>query len=109
MSLFLALLAAVQAPAAGQASIPFIGRPRSIRSFRAVGDDLVYLRDRQGRWYRAELGGPCLGLRWANAIGYDARGLSLGRGDSILVEGESCLIVSLTRSDAPPRKRRGGG
>lgn len=99
-------LAAPPAPERVEASIPFVSQPRSIRSFRAVGDDLVYLKDRRGRWYRAELGGACLGLRWANAIGYDTRGLSLGRGDSILVEGQRCLITSLTRSGAPPRKRQ---
>ncbi len=96
-------------PTAGreEVSIPFVSQPRSIRSFKAAGDDLVYLRDRRGRWYRARLGGACLGLRWANAVGYDTRGgLSLSRGGAILVEGQRCLIVSLTRSEAPPRKRR---
>lgn len=110
MTLILALLAAAATPAApprAEVGIPFVSQPRSIRSFRAAGDDLVYLRDRRGRWYRAELGGACLGLRWANVIGYDTRGgLSLARSGSILVEGQRCLIVSLTRSGPPPRKRR---
>jgi Family of unknown function (DUF6491) len=106
--LLLALLAAASPAAeAPQASIPFVDRPRSIRSFKAPADDLVYLQDRRGLWYRAELGGLCVGLRWANAIGYDTRGsLSLSRGGAIRVEGQSCMIVSLTRSDPPPRKRR---
>ncbi|HEX6374441.1 MAG TPA: DUF6491 family protein [Allosphingosinicella sp.] len=113
MKILLALLAAVLAvPAAAspvpgeQASIPFVTHPRAIRSFHAPSDDLLYLRDRRGRWYRAEMGGPCVGLSWANAIGYDTRGsLSLSRGDAILVEGQRCMIVSLTRSDPPPRRR----
>lgn len=110
MTLLLALLAAAAAPAApprDEVSIPFVSRPRSIRSFNAPSDDLLYLQDRQGRWYRADISGPCIGLSWANAIGYDTRGsLSLSRGGSILVEGQRCLIVSLTRSEAPPRKRK---
>ncbi len=114
--LFPLLAAGVTAPALAvppppereEVSIPFVTHPRSIRSFRAVGDDLVYLQDRRGRWYRAELGGPCIGLSWANVIGYDTRGgLSLARGGSILVEGQRCMIVSLIRSEAPPRKRKG--
>lgn len=113
MTFLLALVAAAATPAGpprAEVSIPFVSQPRSIRSFRAAGDDLVYLRDRLGRWYRAELGGPCIGLSWANVIGYDTRGgLSLGRGGSILVEGQRCLIVSLTRSEPPPRKRRKSG
>lgn len=116
-ALLLPLAAALAAPAfavpplaePAEAGIPFVSHPRSIRSFKAPSDDLVYLQDRQGRWYRARLGGSCLGLRWANVIGYDTRGsLSLARGGSILVEGQRCLIVSLTRSDPPPRKRRKG-
>lgn len=113
MTLLLALLAAAASPAdpppapRGEVSIPFVSQPRSIRSFNAPSDDLVYLKDRQGRWYRAELGGACFGLRWANAIGYDTRGgLSLSRGSSILVDGQNCMIVSLTRSEPPPRKRK---
>jgi hypothetical protein len=109
MTLFLALLAAAAAPAASprdEVSIPFVSQPRSIRSFNAPSNDLVYLQDRRGLWYRAEIGGPCIGLPWANVIGYDTRGsFSLARGDSILVEGQRCMITSLTRSEAPPRKR----
>jgi hypothetical protein len=110
MTILLALLAAAASPAdppRDEVGIPFVSQPRSIRSFNAPSDDLLYLQDRQGRWYRAEMGGPCIGLSWANAIGYDTRGsLSLGQGDSILVEGQRCMIVSLTRSDPPPRKRK---
>jgi hypothetical protein len=101
--------AAPPAPDRAEVSIPFVSRPRAIRSFNAPADDLVYLQDRQGRWHRAELGGPCIGLSWAHAIGYDTRGgLSLARGGSILVDGQRCMIVSLTRSDPPPRKRKKG-
>jgi Family of unknown function (DUF6491) len=115
MKALLPLLAAAAAPALAvpplpereEASIPFVSQPRSIRSFRAVGDDILYLQERRGRWYRAELGGPCIGLSWANAVGYDTRGgLSLSRGSSILVEGQRCLITSLTRSEGPPPKRK---
>jgi uncharacterized protein DUF6491 len=90
-----------------EASIPFVNHPRAIRTFEATADDIVYLQDRRGRWYRAELGGTCLGLRWANAIGYDTRGgLSLDRFGAILVGAERCAIVSLTRSEPPPRRHR---
>src|SRR5688572_23086096 len=99
---------AVAAPAAGseQASIPFANHPRAIRNFEAPNDEIVYLQDRQRRWYRADLG-HCFGLKWANAIGYDTRGgLSLDSFGAILVDGQRCPIVSLTRSDGPPRKAK---
>src|SRR5829696_10566832 len=98
MTILLALLVAAGAPVPGpaQVSIPFVNHRRAIRTFEAVGDDILYLQDRRNRWYRAELAGSCFGLRWANAIGYDNHGrLTLGRGDSILVEGQRCMIVSL--------------
>jgi hypothetical protein len=112
MTILLAILAAAASRAAPsaleQVSIPFVNHPRAIRTFEAASDEILYLQDRGGRWYRADLGGPCIGLSWANAIGYDTRGgLSLDRFSRILVEGQSCMIVSLTRSDPPPRKRKG--
>ena len=94
-------------PERREVSIPFVNHPRAIRSFNAPSDDVLYLQDRQGRWYRAEIGGPCFGLSWANAIGYDTRGsLSLDRGGSILVGDQRCMIVSLTRSEPPPRRHQ---
>jgi hypothetical protein len=49
--------------------------------------------------------GHCFNLKWAHAIGYDTRGgLSLDSFGSLLVDGPRCPILSLTRSDGPPRK-----
>jgi hypothetical protein len=109
----LLLLAAAAAPALasspagrGEASIPFANHRDAIRNFEAPSDEIVYLQDRQRRWYRADLG-YCLGLKWANAIGYDTRGgLALDSFGAILVEGRRCPIVSLTPSDGPPRKQK---
>ena len=117
MKILLPLLAAaVAAPALAQrsmpafdpgeqVSIPFAGQRRAIRNFEAPSDDILYLQDRQRRWYRAELAGACFDLRWAHAIGYDTRGrLSLDQGSHILVGRERCTITSLTRSEGPPRR-----
>jgi hypothetical protein len=113
MKALLILAAAVSAPAQAelpeersQASIPFASHRYAIRDFEAPSDDIVYLQDRQRRWYRADLG-YCFGLKWANAIGYDTRGgLSLDSFGAILVDGQRCPIVSLTRSEGPPRKMK---
>ncbi|MGZ8305838.1 MAG: DUF6491 family protein, partial [Allosphingosinicella sp.] len=65
-----------------------------------------YLQDRQRRWYRADLG-HCFGLKWAHRIGYDTRGgINLDSFGAILVDGQRCPIVSLTRSEGPPRKAK---
>jgi hypothetical protein len=113
--ILLLLAAAVAAPALAtpplpepepeQVSIPFATHPRAIRDFEPVDDHTLYLQDRQRRWYRAELGGSCRGLAFAQAIGYDTRGgLSLDRFGAILVEGDRCPILSLTRSDGPAKR-----
>jgi hypothetical protein len=89
-----------------EASIPFVNH-RGVRNFRAVDRDLVYLQDSRRRWYRATLAGPCLELPFAQVIGVDTRGsASLDRFGAILVGGERCQIVSLVKSEAPPKKQR---
>ncbi len=115
MKILLALLAAAVAapavaappPKAAETSIPFAGgRTRAIHNFEAPSDEVVYLEDRSRRWYRAEVG-HCTGLKWAHAIGYDTRGsLSLDNGGALIVEGQRCPILSLTRSDGPPPKAK---
>jgi len=106
----LAAAPAVQAgpPSAGprEVRIPFVAFG-AIRSFRNVGDDVVYLQGRRRTWYRATLNGPCTNLPHALRIGLDTRYSStLDNSSSLLVEGESCRIVSLVQADPPPRRRR---
>ena len=68
---------------------------------------MLYLQDRSRRWYRAELATKCWGLTFANAIGYDTRGGStFDRYSSIIVNGERCHLLSLTRSEKPERRKR---
>jgi hypothetical protein len=112
-ALALLLAAAVAAPAfaapaprAEEVSIPFANHRHAIRDFEAPSDEIVYLQDRRRRWYRADVG-HCQGLRWAPSIGYDTRGgINLDSFGAILVDGQRCPIVSLTRSDGPPRKAK---
>ncbi|HYW15388.1 MAG TPA: DUF6491 family protein [Allosphingosinicella sp.] len=119
-AILLLAAAAVAAPALAQspsarphakpaeASIPFANRARAIRNFEAPSDEIVYLQDRQRRWYRADVG-HCFGLKWAHAIGYDTRGgINLDSFGAILVDGQRCPIVSLTRSDGPPKRVKKG-
>lgn len=79
----------------------------AIRSFRPVGDDVVYLMGTHRRWYRAELNGPCINLPAALRLGFDTRynGNMLDNSSTLLVGGERCRITSLTRADGPPPRR----
>jgi hypothetical protein len=89
-----------------EARIPFVSF-RTIRTFRPVGYDTVYLQDQRRNWYRADLFGPCLNLGRSLRIGVDTRfGNTLDRGSVVLVGGERCRIQSLVYSDGPPPRRR---
>jgi hypothetical protein len=85
--------------------IPF---PRfRLRDFRADSRDVVFLEDRNRNWYRAQVMGPCLDLPFAQAIGIDTRGsASFDRFSAIVVGGERCQLVSLTRSGKPQKRAK---
>ena len=96
-----------KAPAREEVRIPFASFG-TIRSFRPVGDTIVYLQGTHRRWYRAELNGPCINLPAALRIGFDTRynGNTLDNSSTLIVGGEPCRIMSLTRADGPPPRRR---
>jgi hypothetical protein len=95
------------AQAGGEVSIPF-ARFGGIWNFEAQDDDVIYLQDRSRNWYRAQLSGPCFGLRFADGIGVDTRGsASFDRFSTLIVGQDRCQIESLTRSGPPPRRRHG--
>ena len=95
-----------KAPALEQVRIPF-ATFGTIRSFRPVGDDVVYFESTHRRWYRAELATRCYELQSALRIGFDTRfsGSSLDNTSTLIVGRERCRIVSLTRADGPPPRR----
>lgn len=95
-------------PADQEVRIPFV-QFGGVRSFRAVSDQVVYLEGRRSReWYRATMNGPCFNLAYALSIGIDTRfnGNTLDNSSRLLVDGDSCPILSLVRSEPPPRRRR---
>lgn len=107
LTLAAAVALAADAPAGqgGQASIPFANMG-GIRNWRAVDDDTLYIEGRNGRWYRAELMMPCLGLNFAQAIGFVVEPTGhFDRFSSIVVEGRQCHVRSLSESAGPPQGR----
>ena len=109
----IAALAAVPAAPAAPAAAPPPQEVRipmarfSLRSFRTVGRDTVYLEDGRHNWYRATLVEDCWPLPNALRIAFDTYGSStLDNTSSLIVEGQDCRIHSLVRSDPPPRRRR---
>ena len=104
-----ALLAAAGAACASEAAAPDVSIPFAnhggIRDWKADRDQGVWVQDIHRKWYYAKLMGTCIGLDFAQTIGFDTH--PLGRFDqfsSIFVPGGGrCAVQSLTSSVEPPR------
>lgn len=115
VALGVALLAVAGAAFAGEAnappkaSIPFANHG-GIRDWKADRDQGLWVQDIHRQWYYAKLMAPCIGLNFAQTIGFDTH--PFGRFDqfsSIYVPGAGggrCAVQSFTMSGAPPGKVR---
>jgi hypothetical protein len=91
-----------------ETAIPFANNG-GIRDWEADHDKGLWVQDVHRRWYYAKLMGPCIGLNFAQSIGFDTH--PMGRFDkfsAIVVPGSGrCTVQSLTASDPPkPEKER---
>lgn len=114
-ALSLAALAAMgSAPAAAQpatdaraaelgreARIPFADHG-GIRDWHAESSDVLLIEARGGRWYRAELMGHCLDLRFSTALGFETNhDGSFDRFSTIHTRNDTCHVRSLTQIPEP--------
>ncbi len=88
-----------------QAAIPFVDHG-SINDWQADAKQGLWIQDGHYRWYYAKLIEPCWGLDYAVTIAFDTRpGGQFDRFSSIIVPHEyRCHLMSLVRSDPPPKK-----
>lgn len=95
-----------QSPPAGkEAAIPFVSRD-GILNFRADSNQAVWIQALDGKWYRATLLDRCIGLASALSLGFRTSGIDqLDNHGAIIVEGRTCPINHLVRSNPPPRRR----
>jgi hypothetical protein len=93
-------------PASEDVSIPF-ARLGGIDDWRADGNEALYIKGRGKRWYHAKLMSPCIGLNFAEKIGFvvEPSG-SFDKFSAIVVEGRVCNVVSLVRSAKPEPKTK---
>lgn len=118
--IFLAALAMLASPAAmanahpqsaaAQASIPFVNHG-GIRNYRVVDDSTLLIEGQGGKWYKADLMGPCIGLSFNSdfALGFETQGIdSFDRFGSIRTrDGQRCALSSLTETAAPAKSAPG--
>jgi hypothetical protein len=93
-------------PATPEASIPFANRG-GIFDWHADKDRGLWVQDVHRNWYYAKFMGPCIGLDFANSIGFDTRPLgNFDRFSSVFVPGTGrCTVQSFTVSESPYPKK----
>ena len=104
-----ALMAAAtpSAIAPKETAIPFVGS-QGVLDWRAAGDDTLYVRGYDGRWYFVRTMGPCPRLRDALSLGFGTSALGqLDRHGTILAQGSLCPVDSVTLTNAPPARKKG--
>lgn len=100
----LALLCAAPASAEFapiEMSIPFADNG-GIRDWQAIDNDSLYVQDRQGNWYIADLFGSATDLPYANAIGFDAGPTGKFDRFSAVIVGDQRISVKRLVASGPP-------
>ena len=94
------------AAAVSETSIPFANMG-SIRDWQAIDDSSLYVQDMSRNWYLAKLIAPCTDLTFANAVGFETKGLNqLDRFGTVIVRGQRCQMISFVTSGPPPAKTK---
>jgi hypothetical protein len=91
-----------------EATIPFVNIRESIRGWQADGLMGLWIEDIRKQWYYAKLLGPCNGLDFAVSLGFETKTMSsLDKFGTVIVPNyQRCPIMSLVKSDAPPKEEK---
>jgi hypothetical protein len=101
-ALLVAAAAAPPPPAGRETVIPFV-HSRGVLDWQGAGDDSLYIRGYNGRWYYVRTTNRCPRLHDALTLGFVVSANDqLDRYGAILAEGMRCPIASVTFAAAPP-------
>jgi hypothetical protein len=97
--------AAAASNAAPDVKIPFANHG-GIRDWEADRDQGLWVQDAHRNWFYAKFMSPCIGLNFAQSIGFDTHPMgTFDRFSAIVVPGEGrCQVQSLRVSGAPAAK-----
>jgi len=75
-----------------------------IYDWAAAGDRGIYIESIDRQWYNAKLLAPCINLPFALRVGFvsEPGNGNFDRFSSILVRGQECPVISLSKSGPPP-------
>ena len=92
-------------PKPAQAEIHFANMG-GIQDWRADGEKALFIQGRNRQWYRAELMSNCIGLNFTEHVGFVTEpGGDFDKFSAILVDHRECQVISLVKSDGPPKKK----
>ena len=90
---------------ASDVSIPFVSHG-GVKDWRAVDDHTLYIEATGGQWFKATTMGDCIGLNFADKIGFDGGGTdTFDKFSRLIVRGQPCPIETLVKVDAPPASK----
>jgi hypothetical protein len=96
--------AAAPPPPGTETNIPFV-HSRGVLDWQAAGDDSLYVRGYNGRWYYVRTSNRCPRLHDALTLGFVVSANDqLDRFGAIVAQGMRCPIASVTFAAAPPPK-----
>jgi hypothetical protein len=100
----------VAAEKAVETSIPFVNMSQSIHGWQADGQTALWIQDAHDQWYYAKLAVPCQGLEFTAQLGFEPKTMnSLDKyGNIVMANSKRCPMTSLTKSDPPPKEKKGG-
>jgi opacity protein-like surface antigen len=86
-------------------SIPFVSHG-GVRDWRAFDDHTLYIESQGSQWFKATTMGTCIGLDFADKIGFDGGGNdTFDKFSRLIVRGQPCPIETLVKVDGPPAKK----
>ena len=98
--------AALAAAAPAQPALQFdqIG---PVKAWRAGGENIVFIQDGKGQWYKATLYETCMSLDTSKGVRFQTETdpATNAKESKVVVDRHICTVQSLTKSDPPPEKK----
>lgn len=79
-----------------------------VRSWKAGGAAVVFVRSKDDQWYKADLAEPCMSFNASKGINFltETEPETNSRVSKVVVDRHICTVTALTKIDAPPTAKQ---
>ena len=79
----------------------------AVKSWRAGGDNIVFVQDQSGQWYKAVLYETCMALDTKKGVSFvtEVDPATNQKVSKVMVDRHICTVSSLTKTDSPTGKK----